>query len=138
MYSNNYDDLGDVKYFPMLDSQSNMQNGQSPPNDTQNQESHIKKTPEYDFPAFTSFEQKPQVTHDASDTTYDTPGEVLNSKSRSNGPTVDPLYDPVTLESVAQSDGGPKSPVVEYDKLVHSPTPQGSYVYVCITCIVCL
>ena len=36
----------------------------------------------------------------------------------------DPLYGPVTLEPAAQPNGGSKSPVVEYDKLVHLPTPQ--------------
>ena len=115
----------------MLDSQSNMQKSQSPPNDNddndQNQETHIKKTLEYDFPIFTSVEQNPQVvaSHDnlisANGTTYDTPDGVLNPMSQSNDPPVDPLYDPVTLESAA----APKSPVEQYDKLVHSPTPQG-------------
>ena len=28
-------------------------------------------------------------------------------------------------EHILKSDNGPKSPVEEYDKLVHSPTPQG-------------
>ena len=131
MCSNNYDDLGDVKYFPMLDSQNNMQKSQSPPDDTQNQESHIKKAPEYEFPVFTSVEQNPQVpaSYDllsASDAKYDSPDGVLNPKSQYNDPPVDPLYDPVILESAAQSDG-PKSPVAEYDKLMHSPTPQGMH-----------
>lgn len=129
LYSNNYDDLGDVKYFPMLDSQSNMQKSQSPPNDTHNQESHVTKQSEYDFPVFTSVEQNPQVgNYDSlspNDAKYDTPDGILNPKSESNDPPVDPLYDPLTLESAAQPDGAPKSPVVEYDRLMHSPTPQG-------------
>ena len=122
----------------MLDSQNNIQKSQSPPDDIQNQESHIKKAPEYELPVFTSVEQNPQVaaSYDvlaAEDVKYDNPDGILNPKSQSNDPPVDPLYDPVTLESAPPRDG-PKSPVAEYDKLMHSPTPQGTYVcmYVCI------
>ena len=126
--SNNYDDLRDVKYFPMSDSQKS----QSPPNDTQNQnqEPQVTKASEYDFPVFTSVEHNPQVTGydslSAKTAKYDNPDGILNPNSQSDGPPVDNLYDPLTLESVVQSDDVPKSPVVEYDKLMHSPTPQGS------------
>ena len=131
VHSNNYDDLGDVKYFPMLNSQNNMQKSQSPPDDAQNQESHIKKAPGYEFPVFTSVEQNPQVTagYDSlgrNDPEYDNPNGILKPKSQSNDSPVDPLYNPVTLESAAQPDS-PKSPVVEYDRLMHSPTPQGTH-----------
>ena len=129
IYSHNYDDLGDVKYFPMLGSQNNVQKSQSPPSDAQNQEPHIKRNTEYDFPAFTTFEQQPQVTDSfnlltANGTTHDAP----SSNPQSSDPPADPLYDPVTLEPAAQLDRGSKSPVVEYDKLVHSPTPQGIHI----------
>lgn len=139
MNSNNYDDLGDVKYFPMLDPQKS----QSPPDDTQNQETHIKKAPEYDLPVFTSVEHNPQViaSYDllsANDTKYDTPDGILNPpNSQPSDPPADPLYDPVTLESAAQPNGAPKSPVVEYDKLIHSPTPQGT-LYLCCTLVLFL
>ena len=131
VHSNNYDDLGDVKYFPMLNSQNNMQKSQSPPDDAQNQESHIKKAPGYEFPVFTSVEQNPQVTagYDSlgrNDPEYDNPNGILKPKSQSNDSPVDPLYNPVTLESAAQPNS-PKSPVVEYDRLMHSPTPQGTH-----------
>ena len=79
---------------------------------------------------FTSIEKTPVVASynllDASDTAYDTPDDALNPKSESSSPPTDPLYDPVSMEEhILKSDNGPKSPVEEYDKLVHSPTPQG-------------
>ena len=126
----------------MLDSQSNLQKSQSPPSDTQNQnqEAHVTKASEYDFPVFTSVEHNPQVTGydslSAKDAKYDNPNGILNPTSQSNGPPVDNLYDPLTLESVTQPDDAPKSPVVDYDKLMHSPTPQGEYTqYVTSMCI---
>ncbi|XP_065896976.1 uncharacterized protein [Dysidea avara] len=128
---NNYDDLGDVKYFPISESQSNIQKTQSS-SEIQNQEDlQRNKTPEYDLPVFTSIEKTPVVASynllDASDTAYDTPDDALNPKSESSSPPTDPLYDPVSMEEhILKSDNGPKSPVEEYDKLVHSPTPQGA------------
>ena len=117
----------------MLDSQSNMQKSESPPSDTQNQEPQITKASGYEFPVFTSVEQTPQITtsHDllnANDPKYNSPDGVLNPKTQSNDSPVDPLYDPLSLNSVAQRDDALRSPVVEYDKLNHSPTPQRMYI----------